>query len=244
MSMYTIKAMIPSAVTLSNTATGFIAIILCFVALKTGNKKIFDYAFYAIILCIFLDIADGFLARKLNAKSKIGAKLDSKCDAVSFGVAPAVFLAFAGVTLFDGYIMVLSIIIALGYLCSALFRFAQFDITKAEDDERGHLYFSGFPSPGAALICSAASLAVVNLDMNIFCCLVIYLANAYLMVSKIKYPDLPKHYFYRKRSFLELVPFVFLLVFMPIAYATILFIAIYESAPIVRKIFYGAKREL
>lgn len=236
------KQVSPLVATFLNAVCGFVAIVICFIALSTGQVNLFNYTFYAIILGIFFDIADGFLARKLNAKSELGARMDSKSDAVSFGVAPAVFLAFTGVTLFDSYTGALAVIIAILYLCSVLFRLARFDITKTEEDEKGHLYFCGFPSPGAALICSAASLAVVTLGMNIFFCLFIYLVNAYLMVSNIQYADLPKHYFYGKRNFLELIPVVLLFFFMPVVYVILGFIAVYECIPLMSSLIKYYKR--
>ena len=51
--------------------------------------------------CIFIGIAavadflDGFSARMLHAYSALGKELDSLCDLVSFGVAPAVLVFYA-----------------------------------------------------------------------------------------------------------------------------------------------------
>jgi CDP-diacylglycerol--serine O-phosphatidyltransferase len=237
-----LKKLSPMISTFLNAACGFIAIIICFSAFIFGNKAVFDYAFYIIILGIIFDIADGFLARKFSACSEIGAKLDSKSDAVTFGVAPAVLLAATGLALFGGYLMILSVAIAIAYLCAALFRLARFDITKTNDDERGHLYFTGMPSPTAALVCSAASVAVVTLDMNIFICLFIYLVSASCMVSEIKYADLPKHYFYKQRSWLELIPVAALFFIMPAVYVVLGFLFFYEVFPIAKKLFDRYKR--
>jgi len=41
---------------------------------------------------IFLDALDGNLARKLQTESKLGEKLDSKADFITFGVAPAIVI--------------------------------------------------------------------------------------------------------------------------------------------------------
>ncbi len=50
--------------------------VLFYIAWK-GNEKLF---FYWFLFNIFTDALDGFIARKLNMQTKIGAKLDSLAD--------------------------------------------------------------------------------------------------------------------------------------------------------------------
>ncbi len=73
---------IPNTVTLLSSFFGMLATAFAF----QGNLH---YAGYCILLAAFCDFADGLLARLLNAKSALGADLDSLSDLVSFGVAPA-----------------------------------------------------------------------------------------------------------------------------------------------------------
>ncbi len=73
---------IPNTVTLLSSFFGMLATAFAF----QGNLH---YASYCILLAAFCDFADGLLARLLNAKSALGADLDSLSDVVSFGVAPA-----------------------------------------------------------------------------------------------------------------------------------------------------------
>ncbi|MFI4954282.1 MAG: CDP-alcohol phosphatidyltransferase family protein [Gammaproteobacteria bacterium] len=237
-----IKNILPNFFTFLNVASGFIAIILAFSALSIQHTYFFNYAFYAIVLCIVFDIADGFFSRKFNVLSEIGAKLDSKSDAVSFGVAPACLLAFIGVAQLHGIWFLCSVIIALIYLCSALYRLAQFDLKKVDEDKRGHLYFSGFPSPAAALLCAASSLALITMDTSVVLVLFIYGVAAYLMNSNFKYADLPKHYLYRIRNPLELIAVILFFLFMPLAHAVMLLISIYAIIPVLQKNFNFPKK--
>jgi CDP-diacylglycerol--serine O-phosphatidyltransferase len=55
----------------------------------------FRWAATCILLAIIFDILDGFVARLTKSTSEFGKQLDSLCDLVSFGVAPAVLVFMA-----------------------------------------------------------------------------------------------------------------------------------------------------
>lgn len=84
---------IPNSITCLNITAGSIAIIF---ALQ-GNSEIYgmaayNWAYIFIGIATVMDFLDGFAARLLHAYSELGKELDSLCDAVSFGVAPAMVL--------------------------------------------------------------------------------------------------------------------------------------------------------
>ncbi len=58
-----------------------------------GNE--FRWAATCILLAIIFDMLDGFVARLTKSTSEFGKQLDSLCDLVSFGVAPAVLVFMA-----------------------------------------------------------------------------------------------------------------------------------------------------
>ena len=82
--------MVPSLLTLGNAACGFASITL---AANMSPEKIAEGGLYMAGLLIFIamafDALDGPVARLAKQTSDFGAQLDSMCDAVSFGVAPA-----------------------------------------------------------------------------------------------------------------------------------------------------------
>ena len=86
-------AVLPTLLTLGNAACGFGAIIL---ATKIGTPAATGNELWIAAVLIYaamvFDMFDGAAARKLNQTSEFGAHLDSLCDAVSFGVAPAVLM--------------------------------------------------------------------------------------------------------------------------------------------------------
>ena len=63
--------------------------------------KPFSALFYALyILCGATDALDGFIARKFNASSALGARIDSAADFVFFGAALYVFLTALAIPAF------------------------------------------------------------------------------------------------------------------------------------------------
>ncbi len=82
------KHLVPNAVTLANIALGFFGMI----AAARGQFERSVIFLFCAALC---DLADGKLARALDATSKFGMELDSLSDMVSFGIAPAVLVYLA-----------------------------------------------------------------------------------------------------------------------------------------------------
>jgi CDP-diacylglycerol--serine O-phosphatidyltransferase len=134
-------SILPSLFTLGNLFLGFWAIILSL----QGN---FAKAAPLIAGAIILDLLDGRIARLTNTTSEFGAELDSLCDVISFGVAPAV-LAFA---------WAFQTLPRVGWLAGFLFvtcgtlRLARFNVQRQVVDGR---HFVGLPIPAAAAQVSA-----------------------------------------------------------------------------------------
>jgi len=127
------KHLVPNAVTLANIAFGFLGIV----AAAEGH---FERACVLLFIAALCDLADGQLARLLNASSKFGMELDSLSDVVSFGIAPAVLV----------YLSVLrdlgwpgAVIAAAYVLCGAL-RLARYNVDTKPISQ---LTFLGCPIP-------------------------------------------------------------------------------------------------
>lgn len=74
---------LPNLLTAGNLICGIMAII---VALQ-GRL---DLSVYLLLIGMFFDFLDGFVARLLNQQGELGKQLDSLADMVSFGVAPGI----------------------------------------------------------------------------------------------------------------------------------------------------------
>lgn len=90
-----IRNNIPNGITCLNVLCGTIAILIsAHTHLSYMGLQSWQWGSLFIVLAAIADFFDGFAARMLHECHPIGADLDSLSDQVSFGVAPAVLLAF------------------------------------------------------------------------------------------------------------------------------------------------------
>ena len=76
---------LPNAITLAALFAGFYAIVM-------AMKGRFELAAIGIFVAAVLDSLDGRVARMTNSQSAFGEQMDSLCDMVSFGAAPALIM--------------------------------------------------------------------------------------------------------------------------------------------------------
>lgn len=177
------RSLIPNLFTLMNTFCGFLSIVNA----AEGN---YVYASVLIVVAAIFDMLDGLAARITKSASEFGVELDSLSDVVSFGAAPA-FLAYK-VYLF--HLHEFGLLISAFYLICGALRLARFNVQLVGFDKK---YFYGVPIPTAAIVISATVITFydpvekfpVFIEEYFF---LIVLALSLLMVSKIKYPTLPK----------------------------------------------------
>ncbi len=227
----------PTLLTLGNLICGFFAIVVAAridSPLKTmsASANILADAHdlmesgWLIFLAMIFDGLDGYVARLARTTSDFGAELDSLCDVVSFGIAPA-FLLVKMCPLFTlGHDQAVWIIAAAYGACAAL-RLARFNVETTDDDE--HLYFSGLPSPAAAAVIAGFAIMFYGLrhypgplKEGIDTCLQYVLPFfglllALLMVSRIRYPHVTNRVLRGQRSFGHLVGVVFFFVALMVA---------------------------
>ena len=89
--------------------------------------------------------------------SDFGAQLDSLCDLMSFGMAPA-FLLVKMCPRFTSVHNQGVWIIAAVFVCCAALRLARFNVETDEEDD--HTMFAGLPTPAAAAV--IASFAILS----------------------------------------------------------------------------------
>ena len=223
-------SVLPTMFTLGNLVCGFFAIVVAARVDKPAEPVMNPVDMtncmisgWLIFLAMVFDALDGHLARLAKISSNFGAQLDSLCDLVTFGVAPA-FLLVKMVPAFTYWHREAVWVIAATYaVCTAL-RLARFNVETSDDDD--HMHFSGLPSPAAAA--SIASFAIlfytlsrddspVRYSEQIISALQFILPFfalivALLMVSRIPYPHVVNQFFRGRRSFNHIVSLVFALV--------------------------------
>jgi len=229
-------AILPSLITILNGVCGFAAIVFAGKGAKLGLGQFSYFAMsgYMILLAMIADMLDGRLARMHHSTSSFGGQLDSLCDIISFGVAPAFLMlkvleyklvGFAGLnptteTFLERFIWVA----AAGYISCAAIRLARFNVEN-EEDESAHMSFVGLPTPAAAGV--IVSLVILHQDLIILhqetlssLNVIIYalpflaLGVAVLMVSRIRYPHIINQYLKGKKPFEYLIRVLLLLAFV------------------------------
>ena len=129
---------IPNILTLLNLTCGFLAI---------ATADLFWSPILILIAAIF-DVFDGAAARWLKAESALGLQLDSLCDLVSFGVAPAILY-----WLLVPQESILLLLIPLALVIAGAWRLARFNTTEKSND------FIGLAIPASAICISGLTLA-------------------------------------------------------------------------------------
>lgn len=235
-------AVLPTLFTLGNLVCGFFAVVVA-ARIDAPTQPMLDLtdarnvmlSAWLIFLGMVFDALDGYVARLSRSASEFGKELDSLCDVVTFGVAPA-FLLVKMCPKFTLLHSQAAWVIAASYAACAALRLARFNVETGENDD--HLHFRGLPSPAAAA--AVAGFAIMfytlrNADepvpvnspvLNVLQSLLPFfaVAVALLMVSRIPYPHIVNQVFRGQRSFGHVVAVVF-------AFATVMVVRGY-SVPI------------
>jgi CDP-diacylglycerol--serine O-phosphatidyltransferase len=129
---------LPNAITLAALFAGFYSIVMAI------NGR-FEAACLGIFCAAVLDSLDGRVARMTNSQSAFGEQMDSLCDMVSFGAAPAIIVYVWGLSGMGRW----GWLPAFVYIAGAALRLARFNVNIGVVDKR---FFQGLPSPAAAAI--------------------------------------------------------------------------------------------
>ena len=180
-----LRSLIPNFVSVTNVVFGMIGIYFAL------NLQ-FRFAALFLVICVVLDAVDGSIARRLNASTPLGAKLDTIADFVSFGLLPSTVIYVH----LDQYSMIGALGLAALYLVATGYRLIRFA-------EKGHSdYFDGIPSPFAASIVIFSKISVLFNSEYVFMAVIVLMAV--LMVSRFPYPH---RHMAAKRRFLRFVQF-------------------------------------
>jgi CDP-diacylglycerol---serine O-phosphatidyltransferase len=216
-------ALLPSLITILNGVFGFMAITLASKEVKpdANHWSCFTVAGYMVLMAMIADMLDGRLARMSQSTSSFGGQLDSLCDMVSFGVAPA----FLMLKLVENQLEMSTVIIggflhrfiwlaALAYIACAAIRLARFNVEN-EENEAAHMSFVGLPSPGAAGVIVAMVIfqqdEIPTFDVLVYLLPFVTLGVALLMVSQVQYHHVLNVYLTGKKPFRYLIRILFLL---------------------------------
>lgn len=196
-------SVLPTALTLGNGVCGMGSVgVTMSQTLPWDDETRLFFAGALIFAGMLFDLFDGHAARITGQESQFGAELDSLCDAITFGVAPAVILwdfcdvLPARITWAIGAVFTVCVVL----------RLARFNVETKEDDS--HQTFEGLPSPAAAGTIASFAIALPELagflddqfatrtqaiagttiHVAKYVLPVLTVVLAYLMVSRFEYP--------------------------------------------------------
>lgn len=173
-------------VTLSNGLVGFLAITY----IVDGKLRL---ASILLMLCIFLDGLDGYVARKMDFSHLMGSFLDLISDTVSFCFAPAllVYSAFYDIALgraWEHPMSALATIVPMIIVFFGVLRLSRFAHENHSND-----CYSGLPTP-AMTIFIVSSIFLMGMENSFiyqpYLVLVAIIAVSLLFYTKIRYPKI------------------------------------------------------
>lgn len=227
-------AILPSLITILNGLFGFAAI--CFASDGVSKFSFHDLELsyfavsgYLIFVAMIADMLDGRVARMSHLTSSFGGQLDSLCDIISFGVAPAFLLlrildhkltALVGPTPdFAGFLTRFIWLAAAIYLACAAIRLARFNVEN-EEDETAHMSFIGLPTPAAAGILASIVVFYEDIivpasesnvfisrcgDMTVWMLPFVAMGCGIMMISRIQFPHVVNQYMKGRKPMTYLV---------------------------------------
>ncbi len=162
-----------------------------------AHKGLFSAAMWCLFFSGFCDAFDGTVARTKKNRTEdekaFGIQLDSLCDVVSFGVAPAFSLYCMGVDSIPG------IAILCGFCICAVCRLGFFNVQEAKRQQvesGSNKYYRGLPVTNSAAIFPLYYLTHSILPSDVFVAGLYILAavTAFLFVLdfRVKKPHLGK----------------------------------------------------
>jgi CDP-diacylglycerol---serine O-phosphatidyltransferase len=134
--------------TFGNASCGMASLFLCLYYLTEGQRGYLWAIFGLLPLALAFDGLDGYVARRWDQHSSLGADLDSLADIISFGVAPAVLGFSLGLRgLWD-------VVILTYYVGCGIGRLARYNVTHtALAHATGKVkYYEGIPIPSNLFI--------------------------------------------------------------------------------------------
>ena len=167
---------ISDIISLCNMSCGFLSII-------SSINNNYELSALFMIIAIMFDSVDGWVARKTNRQDTFGfgKNIDSLSDAISFGVAPAVFV-YSTINTTSTSMQPILIIVSLFIVICGILRLTRYNVIADQIKTKD---FIGFPIPGIAFILATFYLSGLY---NIYLALILSVIISLIMISTVIYP--------------------------------------------------------
>lgn len=191
---------LPCMLTCASLFCGFYSMV------SSINGHFFTAAVAILVAAIF-DGLDGRVARMTGTTSKFGKELDSLCDMVAFGVAPALLAYLWALMPYGRY----GWLAAFLYVATTALRLARFNTQETTGSD-----FIGLPCPAAAMMVATTVmfsrfLGATDTVKHLSILMLIYILS-YLMVSNHRYLSFKQLEIKKERKFQIIVFMVLFLI--------------------------------
>ena len=158
-------------------------------------------ALVLVLIGAVLDFLDGYLAKLLNAKSKIGVQLDSMSDLITFSLTPSILIYdllqnqspnFEYTPFFAFLILIFSMI-----------RLARFNTLPTKS------YFLGLPTPANGVFFMGLPFVSFSIDSTVV--VITIIISSFLLVSNIKFESFKKDFTKTNKVYFYILLFVLIL---------------------------------
>lgn len=167
---------VSDGISLLNMTCGFLS------AICSINSN-FELAALLMIFAIMFDSVDGWVARKTSRHDPLGfgKNIDSLSDAISFGLAPAIFV-YSTINTTSTIIQPIVILISLFIVICGVLRLTRYNVIADLIETKD---FIGFPIPGIAFILATYYLSGLYND---YVALILSVIVSLIMISTVIYP--------------------------------------------------------
>lgn len=180
----------------------YLSLISAVIGIVQASKGSFGVAVLCILASGICDAFDGMVARTKKNRTEderaFGIQLDSLCDVISFGVAPAFLCYCMGV---DG---VFGLICVCLYSLCALIRLAFFNVLEAKRqqvEDGCNKFYRGLPVTSISMIFPLVYLLRGLVAENVFAGILqgMLIVVAFLFVLDFKVPKIDIRKFFRRK---------------------------------------------
>ena len=158
-------------------------------------------ALVLVLIGAVLDFLDGYLAKLLNAKSKIGVQLDSMSDLITFSLTPSILIYdllqnqspnFEYTPFLAFFILIFSMI-----------RLARFNTLPTKS------YFLGLPTPANGVFFMGLPFISFSIDSTVV--VITIIISSFLLVSNIKFESFKKDFTKTNKVYFYILLFILIL---------------------------------
>tara|TARA_B100000282_G_C31657019_1_gene455757 strand:- start:195 stop:911 length:717 start_codon:yes stop_codon:yes gene_type:complete len=168
---------LPNFLTICNAILGSFALFVLFVDnLGFYGDDRYLFVISLVFFAAIFDYLDGFFAKILNIKSKLGSQLDSFSDLISFAIVPTFLLIdFISENEYPTYLKLLPLII----IISSIYRLSKFNVIESS------IHFKGLPTPANAFFFLGLPSFIFSFSELILVSIIIFFS--FLLISNFKF---------------------------------------------------------